>query len=97
MAVINETEVLNSKFGAKMSKPKNKYYKKALKKLNEKYAEDAEFRESRKKIYRERYQNDPEYRKITLERANKRYHNDPEYRKATIERSKARSRKNKSE
>ncbi|PCI09741.1 MAG: hypothetical protein COB73_04825 [Flavobacteriaceae bacterium] len=68
--------------------------KKNLKKLNERYANDPEFRESKRTIYRERYQNDPEYRKKTLERSKNRYHNDPEYRKATIERAKIRNKKN---
>jgi hypothetical protein len=79
------------KQGIKMSTSKNH-----LKKLNEKYANDSEFRENKKTIYRERYQNDSEYREKTLERSKSRYHNDPEYRQATIERAKERYKKNKS-
>lgn len=66
-----------------------------LKQINDKYANDLEYREKIKKIYREKYQNDPDYKAKTLERAKNRYHTDPEYRKATIERAKARNQRKK--
>ena len=68
-----------------------------LEKLNEKYANDPDFREKTQKIYREKYQTDADYREKTLKRSKNRYHSDPEYRKATIERAKKRYRDKKNQ
>ena len=46
-----------------------------LTKLNERYQNDATYREKAKKRYRERYRNDPQYHDKTLQRAKQRYYN----------------------
>ena len=61
-----------------------------LKAMNERYANDIEFRKKKIECLKERYANDPEFRKNILDTKNEKYINDPEFKKKQKEATKLR-------